>query len=405
MTDVDALLPLVRSAVDARLEHVLGELRARWHDPSGAADDLFDAAATAVSGGKRMRAVLGAVGLALLTQDGTASGDRGRDGCRSGNRDGSRPEPPRREDVLTGSTAAHLGAALELYQASALVHDDVIDAADTRRGLPSAHRRFAARHLETGWRGAAESYGVSAAILLGDLLMSASATEMGAAAATAERGAARAARDAFDAMTTEVAVGQFLDVHHEVLPLPAPTAQPVQAGAAMHRAALAVVRHKSARYSVMYPLLVGALLAGVDPHSELFRVLEVFGEEIGIAFQLRDDVLGVFGDPSLTGKPAGDDLREGKRTVLLALTWQRCSDADRALLTRVLSRGHAAADEDIAAATEVIRDCGALTAHEEEIASHTAAGLGALAESPAILNDVARQSLTALAEVLTSRRS
>ncbi|SDM74943.1 polyprenyl synthetase family protein [Actinomyces ruminicola] len=399
MTEVDVLLPLVRGAVDARLEHVLARLRAQWPAPSTAADELFDAAATALTGGKRMRAVLGAVGLALLNEDHAGSVDqvsRERHDS-SGTAD--------RVAVLAGPTAARLGAALELYQASALVHDDVIDAADTRRGLPSAHRRYASRHRQAGWRGSAEGYGVSAAILLGDLLMSASATEMGAAAATAERGAARAARDAFDAMTTEVAVGQFLDVHHEVLPLPDPTDHPVAAGTAMREAALEVVRHKSARYSVMYPLVVGALLAGVDPRSELLEALKVFGEEIGIAFQLRDDVLGVFGDPALTGKPAGDDLREGKRTVLLALTWQRCNDAGRALLTRVLTQGAAASAADVAATADIIRDCGALAAHEEEIAAHTATGLGALDAVPSALSDAPRETLTALAHLLTARRS
>ncbi|SHE25932.1 polyprenyl synthetase family protein [Actinomyces glycerinitolerans] len=381
MTDVDALLPLVRGAVDARLDEVLARLRAQWQDSPAVTDELLEAAATALAGGKRMRAVLGAVGLTL---------------------EGGDADPAA---VAAGPTAARLGAALELYQASALVHDDVIDAADTRRGRPAAHRRYAARHRRAGWTGSADVYGVSAAILLGDLLMSAATAQLGQATAGCERGAARAARDAFDAMTAEVAVGQFLDVHQEVMPLPAPTDRPVAAGAAMREAALEVIRHKSARYSVMYPLQVGALLAGVAPHGELLTALEVFGEEIGIAFQLRDDVLGVFGDPALTGKPAGDDLREGKRTVLVALAWQRCNNAGRKLLTRVLAGDEAATAADLSAAAALIRDCGALNAHEDEIAAHTATGLAALEAAPGALPERSRRTLLGLAEMLTARRS
>ncbi|MDO4901310.1 polyprenyl synthetase family protein [Actinomyces sp.] len=381
MTDVDALLPLVRGVVDARLERVLARMGAQWHDRTPQTDALLDAAAELLSGGKRMRAALGAVGLTL-------------------------PAADARTDVLGGPTAARLGAALELYQASALVHDDVIDAADTRRGRPSAHRRFSAHHRQAGWHGSSEDYGMSAAILLGDLLLSAASAEMGAAVRHIDAEAARTARDAFDAMTAEVAFGQFLDVHREVLPLPPPTDLPVEAGAAMRAAALEVVRHKSARYSVMYPLLIGALLAGAAPHGAMFAALRVFGEEIGVAFQLRDDVLGVFGDPTLTGKPAGDDLREGKRTVLVALAWQRCDDAGRILLTRVLtgSGGGTVTDADVERAAGVIRDCGALAALEEEIAAHAATGLDALATSPNSLDASALDMLHGLTEVLTARQ-
>ncbi|WP_103062718.1 polyprenyl synthetase family protein [Actinomyces qiguomingii] len=379
MTEVDTLLPLVRDVVDTRLDRVLTRMRSQWHDRRAQTDALLDAATELLSGGKRMRAALGAVGLTL--PDG-----------------GDAPA-----EVLGGPTAARLGAALELYQASALVHDDVIDAADTRRGRPAAHRRYAARHQQSGWHGSAQAYGMSAAILLGDLLMSAAAAEMGAAVRDVDGQAARNARDAFDAMTAEVAVGQFLDVHHEVLPLPDPADRPVQAGAAMRSSALEVVRHKSARYSVMYPLLIGALLAGAPPQGELLAALEVFGEQVGVAFQLRDDALGVFGDPELTGKPAGDDLREGKRTVLVALAWQRCNDKGRRLLTEVLTGCAGAAEVERAA--RVIRDCGALHALEEEISAHTATGLAALDALPDALSPGARETLHDLTKVLTARQN
>ena len=382
MSALPPTLRAVRAAVDTRLAQVLDARRAQWADLAPACEDLLDAAEALVSSGKRMRAVLGAVGLAL----------------------GAAPEE--RSRLMTGATAARLGAALELYQASALVHDDVVDAAPTRRGLPAAHRRYAAQHAASGWLGDAATYGSSAAILLGDLLMSLAGAEMGAAVAPlADSAQAAAVRDAFDAMTAEVAVGQFLDVRSEVIAPPAPDADPAAAGRAMLDSALAVVRHKSARYSVMHPLLIGALLGGAAKDAPLYAALRVFGEEVGIAFQLRDDVLGVYGDPALTGKPVGDDLREGKRTVLLAMAWQRTDRAGRVLLSRVLANRDASADL-ITAASDLIRDCGALDEHEEEIAAHARTGIRALDGAPrGALDQAGRNDLMTLAQALTARNA
>ena len=380
MSALPPTLRAVRAAVDTRLAQVLDARRAQWADLAPACEDLLDAAEALVSSGKRMRAVLGAVGLAL----------------------GAAPEE--RSRLMTGATAVRLGAALELYQASALVHDDVVDAAPTRRGLPAAHRRYAAQHAASGWLGDAATYGSSAAILLGDLLMSLAGAEMGAAVAPlADSAQAAAVRDAFDAMTAEVAVGQFLDVRSEVTSLPSPDADPAVAGQAMLDSALAVVRRKSARYSVMHPLLIGALLGGAATDAPPYAALRVFGEQVGIAFQLRDDVLGVYGDPDLTGKPAGDDLREGKRTVLLAMAWRRTDRAGRVLLSRVLTNQGADAGL-IAAASDLIRDCGALAEHEEEIAAHARAGIRALGGAPpGSLDEAGRSDLLALAQALTAR--
>ena len=385
MSSLPPALREVRTAVSTRLTRVLDARRTRWADLAPAHEELLDAAEDLVSSGKRMRAVLGAVGLAL-----------GAPGA----------EPRERSLLMTGATAARLGAALELYQASALVHDDVVDAALTRRGRPTAHRRYAAQHAGSGWLGDAATYGGSAAILLGDLLMSLAGAEMGAAVASLADGArAEPARDAFDTMTAEVAVGQFLDVRSEVIAPPAPDADPAAAGRAMLDSALAVVRHKSARYSVMHPLLIGALLGGAAKDAPLYAALRVFGEEVGIAFQLRDDVLGVYGDPALTGKPAGDDLREGKRTVLLAMAWQRTDRAGRVLLSRVLANRDASADL-ITAASDIIRDCGALDEHEEEIAAHARTGIRALDGAPrGALDQAGRNDLMTLAQALTARNA
>ncbi|WP_315584638.1 polyprenyl synthetase family protein [Actinomyces viscosus] len=386
MSALPAALGRVRPAVEHRLEEVLTGCHRRWQDLGQAAPELLETAENALSGGKRMRAVLGAVGCAL-----TAA-------------------PEHRSERLTGDDAVRLGAALELYQASALVHDDLMDGADTRRGLPAAHRAFARNHDARGWLGYSQVFGANGAVLLGDLLLSLAGEEMSAlaqAGASSETGdrALRNARSAFDAMTTEVALGQFLDVRSENLPLPWGQ-DPGAAARRMHDDALSVVRHKSARYSVRHPLIIGALLAGLDPTGPTAEQLAVFGEEIGIAFQLRDDELGVFGSPRVTGKPAGDDLREGKRTVLLALTWGRCDDAGRELLGGVLANAEATA-EQIADAAVLIEDCGARAVHEEIITTHRDAGLKALErlQDEGVVSAASLADLADLADLLTHRNS
>ena len=389
MSALSPTLQAVRTAVEARLARALDAHRARCTGEAPAADELFDAAADLMSSGKRMRALLGAVGLAL-----------GEPGAA----------PEQRSRLMTGAASASLGSALELYQASALVHDDLMDGADTRRGLPAAHRVFARDHEDRGWLGRPQTFGANGAILLGDLLLSLAGEEMSALApsrtSSQTRGSAvRHARSAFDAMTTEVALGQFLDVRSENLPLPWDR-EPGAAARLMQGDALSVIRHKSARYSVRHPLLIGALLAGLDPSGATAEHLAAFGEDVGIAFQLRDDELGVFGSPQATGKPAGDDLREGKRTVLLALTWGRCDDAGRRLLGSVLANPEAT-EEQIGEVAALIEDCGARAAHEEIIAAHREAGNRALERlgDEGVVSTASLEDLAVLADLLTHRVS
>jgi geranylgeranyl diphosphate synthase type I len=186
-------------------------------------------------------------------------------------------------------------ASVELLHACALVHDDVMDASATRRGRPAAHAGFARAHREAGWPGDPDSYGVAAAIVLGDLLLC-WADALFAAAALDPRVAARA-RSVFDDMRQLVMAGQFLDVL-------------VQArGAFSADDALRVIEFKTSKYTIEGPLHLGAAIGGAP--AEVFDTLSAYGLPLGEAFQLRDDLLGVFGDPSSTGKPAGDDLREG----------------------------------------------------------------------------------------------
>lgn len=207
--------------------------------------------------------------------------------------------------------ALDVAAALELFHAAALIHDDVIDRSDTRRGRPAVHRQFSGLHERERWRGDAAHFGLSGAILLGDLLQSwADELFHRACDATPDRAAARSSRLHFNRMRSEVACGQYLDVLEEQrLRFPEESEQ-------LERSTRILI-FKSAKYSVEAPLLIGAALAGATAAQE--RALSEFGLPIGVAFQLRDDLLGVFGDESLTGKPAGDDLAEGKRTVLVTL--------------------------------------------------------------------------------------
>ena len=198
-------------------------------------------------------------------------------------------------------------AALELIQACALIHDDIIDRSDTRRGQPSVHRSVQKLHADHGWSGDGEHYGLSSALLLGDLAL-AWADDLFTDGFLDLDGPA-GALDAWRAMRTEVLAGQLLDLR-----ISADQSGDPEADAAD---AMIVNRYKTAAYTVERPLHLGAALAGASEAT--VEALREYGSVIGIGFQLRDDLLGVFGDPAVTGKPAGGDLIEGKRTVLLAM--------------------------------------------------------------------------------------
>lgn len=275
-------------------------------------------------------------------------------------------------------------ASLELLQASALIHDDVMDASDTRRGRPSAHRRFQAMHEEAGWPGAAAAFGTGAAILLGDLCLVWSGLmydESGLPAETLRRG-----RPVYDLMRTEVMSGQYLDMLEQAR------------GRGTVESALRVVVYKSAKYTIERPLHLGAALAGAPP--PVVAAYSAYGLPLGIAFQLRDDVLGVFGDPAVTGKPAGDDLREGKRTVLIALALRAATPAQAGVVRAGL--GDRGQDEaGIEALRSIIVDTGALAACEEMIESYAAQATDALRTAP--ITPEAKDALAGLVVAATSR--
>ncbi len=239
-------------------------------------------------------------------------------------------------------------AAIELLQGSALVHDDLMDGSDTRRGRPSVHREFEARHRASDRVGDPQWYGRSTAVLMGDLLLSWSNEMLVDAALRADLASARTAIRVFDECKAEVTAGQFLDVTAQTRP-------DISVADAM-----VVVRYKSAKYTVERPLQIGAALAGAD--ATLLSSLSDVALPLGEAFQLRDDVLGVFGDPEVTGKPAGDDLREGKRTVLVARALELTDATGRATVLAGLGT------DEVEAVRSVIRDSGALAAVEADIA-------------------------------------
>lgn len=294
-----------------------------------------------------------------------------------------------------GEPAAHhvvtAGAALELFQAAALIHDDIIDRSDTRRGGPSVHRRFSQLHGEQGWALDSERFGHAAAILTGDLCLSFSEeafTDIGERA-----GAGSRARRIFNLMRAEVMAGQYLDILEEV-------AGPVRDRAGAVSRAQSIIRFKSAKYSTEHPLALGGALAGAS--NELLRGYSAFALPLGEAFQLRDDVLGVFGDPLTTGKPAGDDLREGKRTVLVALAMDQASPAESAFIDARLGNPDLSYD-DIEEIRRIIEESGALQATEALIAGFGSAAFDALDVLP--LDELPKTALRRLAEVTVSRAS
>ena len=280
--------------------------------------------------------------------------------------------------------AVAAATSLELLQACALIHDDVMDGSDTRRGLPAAHRRFATLHRGNEWLGSPEGFGVGAAILLGDLCLS-WADELlmncGLSAEQILRG-----KPIYDIMRTELMAGQYLDLLEQAM------------GGGSAERAMRVVRFKSAKYTIERPLHLGAALAGAP--DEIHIAYSGYGLPLGEAFQLRDDVLGVFGDPAQTGKPAGDDLREGKRTVLVATALEASSATQQSLLRRHL--GDPALDvAGVNVLREVITDTGAL--------AHVEALIDALLDQALLsldrvdLAEPARDILTGLAHAATSR--
>ena len=279
-----------------------------------------------------------------------------------------------------------LFSALELLHACALVHDDVIDESATRRGMPTAHMQFAALHRGRGWRGSPDQFGISAAILLGDLAL-AWADDI-VAGVDLPLDAQRRVQQVWADIRTEVLGGQYLDIVAE------------SSGADSIASAMTVNTYKTASYTVSRPLQLGAAAAADRPDVQ--ATFHELGTDLGVAFQLRDDVLGVFGDPAVTGKPSGDDLRSGKRTVLLAEAVQLADKSDP-LAAKLLrnSIGTELTDEQVHELCLVIESVGALAAVEDHIDMLTRRALDILNAAP--INVQAKVGLAELARLAANR--
>ncbi|MCW2608628.1 MAG: polyprenyl synthetase [Frankiales bacterium] len=343
----------LRARVQKALDAFVGGQLPRLDRVSAELAPLTDALTDLVAGGKRLRPAF------------CYWGYRGAGGADT--------------DEVVGAAAA-----LELFQACALIHDDVMDGSDTRRGAPAVHRRFAGTHRAQGWHGDPEAFGCGAAILLGDLALSWSDEMLTTSGVPGQ--VLPAAKAVFDEMRTELMGGQYLDLLEQAK------------GGDTVESALRVARYKSAKYTIEKPLHLGAALAGAGP--EVLEAYSGYGLPLGEAFQLRDDVLGVFGDPSQTGKPAGDDLREGKRTVLVAMALETATPAQAAVVRRHLGDPHLG-EAGVAALREVLTDtgaCGRVEALVEELLDDAVQAVRA-----APVDAEAREVLEELAIAATAR--
>lgn len=334
-------LERTRGAVEERLREVLDQVEGDIRAAAPDAMPMFDAARDlTLRGGKRLRPAL--LGAAVE--------------CVS---PGAYPQ-----------AAADLGAALELFQTYLLIHDDWMDNDPVRRGAPSVHVRLARQYGDA-------QLGASTAILAGDMLCALTHEIVGSLDVPAPR--RRAVILAFGRMEREVILGQCLDV----------TRNPDVAR---------IHDLKTGSYTVRGPMLLGAALAGAS--ADAVRALEAFAEPLGLAFQLRDDILGAFGSEAETGKPVGGDFREGKNTLLVAHAREHLAPAERAELDGVLGRRDAT-DADVARVRALLERSGA-RAHAESVVAALRDRCMAALDTPALLAP-GRALLAGFAELLTQR--
>lgn len=277
-------------------------------------------------------------------------------------------------------------ASLELLQACALIHDDLIDGSNNRRGRPSIHKAFEKYHLDNKSSGSSTNFGAAAAVLLGDLALVWSDKcihESGI-----ETDSQLAVNAIHDAMRIEIMAGQYLDVLEQTM-----------SNTSVERA-LKIARFKSGKYTIERPLHFGAALATPKKLPEILNIYSEYGLPLGEAFQMRDDLLGVFGDPSETGKPAGDDLREGKRTALIAYAYDRSEDSSRKLLDSLLGKPDLNQSE-IDSLRAVITDCGAKIHVEDLIEKLAETALDAIEREE--ITSTAQKMLIELVSIATKR--
>ncbi len=343
-------LAAIAARVGARIDALLASEEWRWSSVDPDLAEPFAALRSFVRGGKRLRPAFchwGWVGA------------------------GGSPGDPRVTDA---------GAALELLHSSALVHDDVMDDSSRRHGQPSVHVRFSEEHRARGWRGEPRRFGEGVATLIGDLA-SVYADDL-------LRDAPAEARGVLSDLRVELNVGQYLD-------LTAAASRSTSAERA-HR----ICVYKSGKYTVERPLHLGAALAG--RLDDLGAAYSAYALPLGEAFQLRDDLLGAFGDPTLLGKEVGDDLREGKATALVAAAYARAGAVERAVLDRWYGRPDLG-DEQVAEVQAVLVVTGARAEIEAAVGALTEDALAALGGAP--IAEEARAELALLARYASGRES
>jgi geranylgeranyl diphosphate synthase type I len=340
----------IAARVDDCLADLLASERARWSAFDADLDGPFEEIERMVrSGGKRLRPAF--CHWAFVG----AGGD---------------PADPR---------IVRAGAAFELMHAFALFHDDVMDDSASRRGAPTTHVVYGRTHDRADWTGESRRFGEGVAILVGDLaFVLADQLLVGASAEVWEL---------WNELRIELNVGQYLDILGSV-----------QGDRRLDKAER-IARFKSGKYTVERPLHIGAVLADPARGRELLAGLSAYGVPLGEAFQMRDDVIGAFGDSTVTGKPVGDDLREGKPTPLLARAVAMAEPAELDVLARVGAPG--LGDDEVAKIQQVIIDTGALAALEVHIAARATAAVAALDELP--ISHEARCELAALAAFVVAR--
>ncbi|MDN6123485.1 MAG: polyprenyl synthetase family protein [Brevibacterium sp.] len=366
----------IAAQVSTRIEGFLESKAAQFLAISPDADEIGRALLDFTQGGKKIRPVLLWWGFQLAVGD---------DSSRGALADG----------------VADAAGSLELLHAAALIHDDVIDHSDTRRGKPALHRQFESQHSKLRYQGAAEPFGVAAAIVIGDICLALS-EELFERSQTM-LGITQLARGLRATLRRDVMVGQYLDVLAEVVPL-----EDERIG----ERAWEVLSFKSAKYSVEQPLLLGAALGGAD--EDQLEEISRFGLPLGQAFQLRDDVLGVFGDPAATGKPAGDDIREGKRTVLIAESMKKLSPEQIRILAIRLGDPNLS-DAEVGECVSMLTESGGLEAVESSIRDKYEEALSVIREwatadadartARTKIGPTAQRQLTGFAEALSYRKS
>ncbi|MFG2812087.1 polyprenyl synthetase family protein [Streptomyces sp. NPDC048410] len=259
-------------------------------------------------------------------------------------------------DVIT------VASALELFHTAALIHDDIIDDSDLRRGRPTVHLSLGKWHSEQGWHGESRTFGHSSALLAGNacLVWSEEMFHDSALVSSAE-----SAARAFARLRSSAVYGEFLDLVGEARGGRLPDA-------------MKIVRHKTAGYTIRYPLRIGGALAGAD--EELLRAYDTFGLLLGEAYQLRDDLIGMFGTPESTGKDPLDDARRGKPTALITVA-RRQADATRLRLLDRLYGSECLGLDDLAELRDVVRATGAPAVVEEMIDERHAGAVRALRQA------------------------